>query len=327
MKQWSRFFQNEAFLEKTRLYLLREDQRAYVAERIGLRPGLRVLEVGCGTGAFSRYLARSVREVSFTGLDLDPDFIEAARRLAPEGEGGCGFTFLQGDALALPFEEGTFDAVVSHTFFNSVPRYREALREMIRVCRVGGTVASVTAMDLNHVPVSGGIWPKDADAWKPAYDALFVKVQAMYERVAPLRDYTAGIPTALLPNLFESERLEAVSAWPLGVFFSLSNHAVPEAERRRYIELSCEADRKRLLAVWEEPEAREMLSREEGETFCGLLEQKRDYLLAHLRDNRVWEWEGGASLLLTGRKPSEDGALVRGLLSLIGSGTEERKHV
>ena len=156
MKQWSSFFQNPEFLEKTRMYILNEDMRDLVTEKLNLRPGMKVLDIGCGTGAFTRYLARSSKAVTFTGLDLDPDFVKEANRLIPD-DSSCTFDFIQGDATSLPFEANSFDAVVSHTFFNSMPRYREALREMIRVCRENGTIASMTSMDPLHVPYFGGI--------------------------------------------------------------------------------------------------------------------------------------------------------------------------
>ncbi len=317
MKQWSRFFQNEEYLEKTRMFILNEDMREYVAEKIGLHSGMEVLDVGCGTGAFTYYLARGNKDISFTGLDYDRNFVEAAIRKIPSEKNGCSFSFCSGDARNLPFAPDSFDVVVSHTFFNSMPQYREALREMIRVCREDGIIASVTAMDVEHVPASGGIYPKDADYWKKEYDVLLNKVQAMYEKIAPLQDYLQGIPTAYIPNLFEEEHLRGVSAYPIGRFFSLSNCAVSEETKRRYIELGYLADRKRLTCVYEEAEAKDLMTEQEVETFCFLLEQKKNYLLQHLRDNHIWEWEGGANLLVTGFKARKNDLLMDAIFSII----------
>ena len=317
MKSWSGFFQNEEFLEKTRMYVLNPEMSGYVAEKIGLKEGMRVLDVGCGTGAFIWYLARESRNIDFTGLDLDPVFLAAAEKSAPRETRGLRFLFREGDATKMPFPDGSFDAVISHTFFNSCPEYRQALREMLRVCQPGGVIASMTAADLPDVPCSPGIWPKDAACWKTEYDALLEKVQRMYELVAPLKDYLRGIPTAYIPNLFEEEMLQDVSVWPVGRFFSLSSRAIPEEIRRRYIDLSFAADRKRLLSVYAAPEAQGQMTPEEVERFLQLLETRRDWLLAHLEDNRTWEWEGGTSLLVKGRKRTEDERLMQGILSLI----------
>ncbi|MCR5356367.1 MAG: class I SAM-dependent methyltransferase [Lachnospiraceae bacterium] len=318
MKKWSRYFQNKEYLEKTRMFILNEDMRGYIVEKIGLRPGMKVLDVGCGTGAFTYYLAEAVRDVTFTGLDFDPDFVDAAQKKIPDRKkNGCGFCFLKGDAKELPFEPESFDIVVSHTFFNSMPQYREALREMIRVCRQGGIIASVTAMDVDRVPYSTGIYPRDADVWKKRYDILLEKVQAMYDNIVPMQDYLGGIPTAYIPNLFEEERLKDVSAYPVGRFFSLSNKAISDEKKQRYIELGFLSDTKRLNCVYEEPEAKAFMSEEEISEFTELLKKRRDYLTDHLKDNRIWEWEGGSNLLVTGLKPEENEILMDAILSLV----------
>lgn len=317
MKKWSKYFQNEEFLEKTRMYILNEDMKGYVAEKTGLRPGMKVLDIGCGTGAFSYYLARAVRNISFTGLDNDPDFIGAARKKVPDDANGCSFSFVVGDALQLPFEDGSFDAVVSHTFFNSMPKYRESLREMLRVCREDGVIASVTSIDPEHTPCSGGIYPKDSEYWKKDYDILGEKVMALYEKLVPLKEYIQGIPTRFIPNLFEEERLRDVSAYPIGRFFSLSSKAVPEETKRKFIELSFISDKKRLECVYEMDEAKELISESEVSDFVAVLEKKRDYLLEHIKDNRIWEWEGGTSLLITGRKATESENVMDGIMSLL----------
>ena len=310
MKQWSRYFQNEEFLEHTRMFVLNDDMKDYVAQKIGLRSGMKVLDVGCGTGAFGRYLSRSVGGVNFIGLDYDENFVKAAKQTENDSDNGCTFSFLQGDARQLPFEAETFDAVVSHTFFNSMPQYRLALREMLRVCRQDGVIASITAMDLQNVPTSPGIYPKDADYWKKDYDLLFAKVQALYEKIVAIKDYLQGIPTAYIPNLFERERLREVSAYPIGHFFSLSNHAVSEEVKRKYIELSYISDKKRFSCVYEEEEAKTIITKEEAANYLALLEQKKDYLLQHIKNNQIWEWIGCANLLVTGRKPNKNELLM-----------------
>lgn len=72
------WFQTPQYLRWSRLQLLRPENRASMLEKLGIRPGDRVLDVGCGTGALTTYLAEGV-EASFVGIDLDPTLIEAAR--------------------------------------------------------------------------------------------------------------------------------------------------------------------------------------------------------------------------------------------------------
>jgi SAM-dependent methyltransferase len=93
-------------------------------ERIDGRVG-RALDVGTGTGAGARALAKRFPSAEVVGLDVAPAMLEEARRLAPEIE------FVEGDAADLPFRVGEFDLV---THANMIP----FLDETARVLRPGG---------------------------------------------------------------------------------------------------------------------------------------------------------------------------------------------
>jgi SAM-dependent methyltransferase len=78
----------------------------FLIEVLGLRPGQRVLDVGCGPGRHAHALGR--RGIRVTGVDISERFIELARRDAPPG-----VTFLRADARALDLPEAGFDAAIS----------------------------------------------------------------------------------------------------------------------------------------------------------------------------------------------------------------------
>ena len=107
------------------------------AARLG--PGMRALDVACGTGRLTEAAARAVRPGGEAiGVDNSPGMIERARRLS-EGTPAT-LTFVEADALALPFEAGIFDAVTIGFGLRNVSDYRRALGEMARVARRGGRV-------------------------------------------------------------------------------------------------------------------------------------------------------------------------------------------
>ena len=113
--------------------LLTESQGDLVA---ALQPhaGEKWLDVATGTGAVARMAARGGADV--TGLDLAPDLIETARRQT-EAE-GISIQFDVGDAEALPYEDGSFDVVVSTFGVMFAPDHAAVARELARVTRPGG---------------------------------------------------------------------------------------------------------------------------------------------------------------------------------------------
>jgi ubiquinone/menaquinone biosynthesis C-methylase UbiE len=78
-----------------------------------LRPGMRLLDAGCGQGSITIGLADAVAPGEVVGLDRDPEQVERARALAAE-RGVTNVRFEVGDAYALPFPDASFDAVFAH---------------------------------------------------------------------------------------------------------------------------------------------------------------------------------------------------------------------
>lgn len=114
-------------------------------DRLGLRPGERVLDLGCGAGrhAFEMYK----RGADVIAFDQDPDELSvvrkwfAAMRDAGEVPTGAEADVKEGDALALPFADGEFDRIVAAEILEHVPADIEAIGELVRVLRPGGTLA------------------------------------------------------------------------------------------------------------------------------------------------------------------------------------------
>lgn len=103
-----------------------------VESRLAISPGLRVLDVACGTGVLSRTLARAGAEV--TGLDLTPPMLAIAREYSPEIE------FVEASADAIPFGDDSFDAATCQQGLQFFPNRQLALTQIRRVVKPGGTV-------------------------------------------------------------------------------------------------------------------------------------------------------------------------------------------
>jgi len=114
--------------------------KARLVQLAGPRPGLRALDVCCGTGDLALALARSGAET--VGLDFSEAMLEVAAARSGRGEGGGaageGPQFVRGDAQRLPFADDSFDIVTVGYGLRNLASWEAGLGEMQRVARRGG---------------------------------------------------------------------------------------------------------------------------------------------------------------------------------------------
>jgi SAM-dependent methyltransferase len=155
-------------------------------------PGLRWLDVGCGSGAFTELIARQCAPSELQGLDPAEAQLDYARQRL----GTRGAMFHQGDAMALPFEDGGFDAAVMALVIFFVPDPSKGVAEMARVTRPGGTVSSY-AWDFD-----GGGFP---------YEPIQAEMRAV-GMTPPRPPSPDASHTATLISLWESAGLEEIQS-------------------------------------------------------------------------------------------------------------------
>ena len=108
--------------------------------RLNPRAGERILDLATGTGWTSRLVAR--RGATVTGVDIATGLLDAASRQAAAEQ--LPIRYLQGDAEDLPFEDASFDAIVSTYGVMFASRPDAAAKELARICRPGGRIALTT---------------------------------------------------------------------------------------------------------------------------------------------------------------------------------------
>ena len=104
-----------------------------------LRPGLRVLDFGCGPGTISVGLARAVAPGELHGVDMEESQVDLARSMA-KANGQDNSIFHVGDVTNLPFEDGFFDVAHCHGVLTHVPDTQATLAEVKRVLKPGGII-------------------------------------------------------------------------------------------------------------------------------------------------------------------------------------------
>jgi SAM-dependent methyltransferase len=107
-----------------------------LVEACGIESGQRVLDVACGTGNASIPAAKTGAEV--TASDLTPELFDAGRERAKAE--GVELEWVEADAENLPFEDESYDVVMSSIGAMFAPQHQAVADELVRVCRPGGTI-------------------------------------------------------------------------------------------------------------------------------------------------------------------------------------------
>jgi len=113
--------------------------QAVLVDEVTAAAPTRVLEVGCGTGALAKAVVEALPEVDYLATDQSAAMVEAAARL--------GVDAVRAEAGDLPFDDDSFDVVIAAWMLYHVPDLDEALSEIRRVLRPGGTLLAATNSD------------------------------------------------------------------------------------------------------------------------------------------------------------------------------------
>ncbi len=120
--------------------LFRDDTEQIISEVWRDNPpasGIRVVELGCGPGLYSRKLAQRFPNISVTGVDRSDNQLRWARhRAASRNVANCAFERV--NVLRLPFSDASFDVLIASRIFTVLPEQERAIAEMFRVLKPGG---------------------------------------------------------------------------------------------------------------------------------------------------------------------------------------------
>jgi ubiquinone/menaquinone biosynthesis C-methylase UbiE len=172
--------------------------KARIVGQLSPRPGERILDLGCGSGTLAIQISDREPQARVTGLDADPEILGRARVKAGSA---TDITFDEGFSNDLPYEDATFDSVVSTLFFHhlSSKARRETAGELVRVLKPGGRL-HVADWDRPASPLmrllSLGI--RLLDGFEPTRDNFAGRLPGILERSGFIRVARTG----MIPTMF-----------------------------------------------------------------------------------------------------------------------------
>lgn len=180
-----------------------------VVEAAQLQPGMRVVDVACGTGVLAIEAAKAVSpDGAVVGVDLDPGMLAVARRKEANVE------WQQAHAEALPFESDSFDAVVSQFGLMFFEDKEAAIGEMWRVLRPGGRLVLAVWDSLDNIPGYANLTSLLARLFGDAVAGL---LNAPFSLGDPdtLRSlfWASGVPDTEVRRMFGEARFPSMRSW------------------------------------------------------------------------------------------------------------------
>jgi SAM-dependent methyltransferase len=218
------------------------DAIEHAVTRLGPAAGERVLDLATGTGWASRVVAQRFPGARITGLDIADAMLDYARATAARHE--LPIDYRQGDAEALPFDDGELDAVVSTFGVMFASRPEAAASELARVVRRGGRVVLATWKDDSNVANMFGVMrPFMATPAQPAPPSPFAwgRIERLHELLGPSFDLSFEAGT----NSFRYGSGE--QAWNLWV-----NHYGPIMSLAASLDDARREQFKRAMSAWHE---------------------------------------------------------------------------
>lgn len=288
-----------------RAHRFREEMRPIFYHYLGITPDSSILDAGCGTGVFGRYLAKGLQKGHVTGFDINEGFIDFGKRKLKELSLDVMVTLELDDGFNLHYADNSFDAVTNYTYIGVLSDPIAGLRELIRVCKPNGVVSCVIAtQNIQSVHWQGDYPFKGADELQ-ILSAQENKIYTSYARSGNDFHQNAEWHAFRYPKMFELCGLAEIHIYPFAHLICYNDEIYPFDYRKK---LALDEVESEIAWVKSRYHDKKEIYNNHGFTdadlsrLMTLLESKHEYLNQYFDQDKSYEWGGGMNFIVAGKK-------------------------
>lgn len=299
-KSWQSYsgFENRSFR-------FTDDMRPLFYKWLGITPESYVLDAGCGTGVFARYLAADMNGGHIDGFDINEGFIKYGKEKLKKLGLDDKVTLMLDDGFDLSYDDNTFDAVTNYTYIGVLSDPIAGLKEMIRVCKPCGVVSCVVATNAIPRIVWHGDYPfEGADDLQ----RLTTEEATIFSRYAwNCADFNQSEEWHALryPKMFEICGLKNIALHPFAYTFNYNDESYPLEYRKDLLMREIKDDISWITARYND---KKDIYLEHGfdesklNRLIELMNRKLEYVNSSFETDHSFEWTGGFNFIVTGVK-------------------------